>query len=198
VIDYSLGNIKILNDKTTNNYASVIHYLPYLYYPTDGIFLGHGHNNNNVNKNIPVVYTGTVTGHRNEKLHILKQKGLDVIAANGFGKDRDEQCGKTNVLLNLHAASHYTIFEVLRCYRCIFNKMIVVSEDISHHDFVDDIDKYVIFCKTDDELYSKLKDVLTNTQAYKDKIYPPDINHDYVFITWSVKRIQEFSSKAFI
>ena len=195
VIDYSLGNIKILNDHTNSKYSNVIHYLPYLYYPTDGIF---GGSNVNSNKTIPVVYTGTVTGHRNEKLHMLKQKGLNVIAANGFGKERDEQCVKSDVLLNLHAAKHYTIFEVLRCYRCIFNKMIIVSEDISHHEFLDDIDKYVIFCKDDQELSKKLKNVLENVQAYKDKIYPPNINHDYVFLTWSVKRIQEFSSKAFI
>ena len=57
---------------------------------------------------------------------IRKTVPIDIVA--GWGQERDQELFKHKILVNIGLSHDRMIFEALRCYRCLFNKMIVISE----------------------------------------------------------------------
>jgi hypothetical protein len=99
---------------------------------------------------------------RNNKFPILHYISL-------YGKERDDILFKSKILLNIHARDDYFIFEEIRCNRCIFNKIIVISEESEKMDdyyFKDNI----IICKYE-ELINVSIDVINNYEYYYKKLF---------------------------
>jgi hypothetical protein len=67
----------------------------------------------------------------------------------GWGLPRDKELFKHKILINVHYDSKYNITEQIRINRCIYNKMIVISETSKHQDLIALKDK-IIFCDYDD------------------------------------------------
>ena len=163
-IDYSSENIEFCNESL---------YLPYQVNP-DEIF--------DYKKDFDVCYIGNPWGiYRINKIQELKRSiGINVIGeqtdpkllkhwGNKWGKERDEIAFKHKILVNIHHDKDFIINEQMRINRCIFNKVIVISETGRNDDnlFLKD---YIIFVKYED-IEEKVKEVLENYDMYYEKIY---------------------------
>jgi hypothetical protein len=154
IIDYSLTNISYLKD-----YNKYVHYLPYI-----------------VNKNEIVDYEKThdvaiVSGlspHRSYIKNALYEKNLNINEVTGFYKDRDELLFKHKILLNIHFDETYKVFEQMRCNRCIFNKMIVITEKSIDVDY--ELKPYIIECEYD-KLVETTINVLNNYEYFYNKLF---------------------------
>ena len=163
-IDYSSENIELCNESL---------YLPYQVNP-DEIF--------DYKKDFDVCYIGHPWGnYRINKIQELKRSiGINVIGeqtdpkllkhwGNKWGKERDDIAFKHKILVNIHHDKDFIINEQMRINRCIFNKVIVISETGRNDDnlFLKD---YIIFVKYED-IEEKVKEVLENYDMYYEKIY---------------------------
>ena len=90
--------------------------------------------------------------YRQKIINELQNKGINIDIISGWKKERDEKLFTYKILLNLCNEKDYKIFESLRCDRCIFNKMIVISDkkDDMYSYYLKD---YIIF-----EDYNKIAD----------------------------------------
>ncbi len=117
IIDYSFSNFIITNQFKKNTY-----YLPYSI------------NDSEIYKNIPktkdicMIYPGNGSVRRHNIIHLLRKNGIPVDIIKGYGRERDLQLAQYKIILNIHYHLGYKIFEEIRCNRCIYNKMIVISE----------------------------------------------------------------------
>jgi hypothetical protein len=161
IIDYSLENIYILKD--IENYKKNIIYFPYTLNKGE-IY--------DYQKEKGVCFIGGISNRRIKILSGLKNLGIDVSIVNKkwFGK-QNQELFKHKILLNIHYGDNYKIYESFRCDRCIFNKMIVVSE-ISLNDCVNifNIKKKIIFEKYEN-LISKVNEVYNNYDEYYKEIF---------------------------
>ena len=66
----------------------------------------------------------------------LRARNVEVEVVSGFGKARDDRLFQFKVLLNIGYADDFRVFEHIRCDRCVYNKMIVVSDLKDHMDGV--------------------------------------------------------------
>lgn len=175
IIDYSKANIHCLNSL---NIRTNILYIPYLI------------NNNeiyNYDKIYDVAYVGLFQNNINYRMNIinkLKKSNIQINKIEGFDTDRDNLLFKYKILLNIHYNEEYKIFEQMRCNRCIFNKVIVITEksiDINY-----ELKDYIIECEYD-KLIETTIDVINNYTYYYDKLFANfDINKiskDYFKIT---------------
>lgn len=110
IIDYSVANINLLNNKVC--------YLPY-------------------QPNFKEIYNYDKINHiamidnlSPRRYHIVEniRKFLPIDIIGDFGLERDNKLFKYKILVNVHYADDYIIFEQLRCTRCILNKIIVITE----------------------------------------------------------------------
>ena len=156
IIDYSLGNIKILNNPNTI-------YLPYLVNPNEI---------KEINKLNEIVMIESNTAIRTEYLIFVKT--LNIIPINtvsGWKEERDNKLFQCKILLNVHYSNDFRIFESIRCDRCIFNKMIILSEKSDESSVPDDIKKYVIEFNNKEELKDKLNNIQINFNNYYNSIF---------------------------
>ena len=117
VYDYSLDNIKIYG------YGNYISYKINL---TENNFLKSCINNT---KLYDISFVGWPS---NRRLHIINQLitlgyRVDIIATQ-FGKERDIRIGQSKLLLNIHLASEWLIYEAIRCERWRLAGMLILSE----------------------------------------------------------------------
>lgn len=163
-IDYSSENIECCNGSL---------YLPYQVNPDEIL---------NYNKEFDVCYIGHPWGNRRvDKLQELKKSvGINIIGeqtdtkllkywGNKWGKERDEIAFKYKILVNIHHDNDFFINEQMRINRCVFNKVIVISETGRNNEslFLKD---YIIFVKYED-IEEKVKEVLENYDVYYEQIY---------------------------
>ena len=89
---------------------------------------------------------------RRKKIYYdMIKAGLNVIDIEGWGKERDNILFRCKILVNVHYDNSYSIFEEIRCNRCIYNDMLVISENCSFTDKIKSkFNKNIIFCKYDD------------------------------------------------
>lgn len=87
----------------------------------------------------------------------------------GFGQSRDKRLFTYKILVNIHAGDSYKVCEQMRINRCIYNKMIVISENGLANNLVH-LKDYIIFCKYED-IPNKVRDVLKNYDFYYKKIF---------------------------
>jgi hypothetical protein len=163
-IDYSSENIEFCNGSL---------YLPYQVNPDEIL---------NYNKEFDVCYIGHPWGNRRvDKLQELKKSvNINIIGeqtdtkllkywGNKWGKERDEIAFKYKILVNIHHDNDFFINEQMRINRCVFNKVIVISETGRNDEslFLKD---YIIFVKYED-IEEKVKEVLENYDVYYEQIY---------------------------
>ena len=157
IIDYSLENVKKCDDNKN------IYYLPYQY------------TNKEINKlknfilmsdkKYDVAFIGHLSPKREKIFNELKERGIKILNVNNkWGDTRDLEVSSAKVLLNIHFADDYDIYEVLRCDRFILSSMMVISEKSIDNDSLD-INELVIF-ENYDNLVDKVVDVIKNYNLY--------------------------------
>lgn len=158
IIDYSNSNLKYYYTDYTK------YFLPYQINYNE-IF--------NYKKVNDVCLIGTINNiptNRQNIIDSLKEKNINVDIISGFGKDRDINLFRYKIILNIgYYQDNYKIMETIRCDRCVYNNMIVIS------DIKDDIDDYylkdyVIF--TDhSNIPDKVIEILNNYEEYYNKLF---------------------------
>lgn len=151
IIDYSKENIDILNK---NNIHNII-YFPYIYNQNE--FL-------NINKTNNICTMKPCESYRNRIVANIQKHNIDINFINGWNKRRDKVLFSHKILLNLSLFDNYKIFETIRCNRCLFNKMIIISDKKYNSDLID-YSKHIIFVDSVD-LPNKIKDVIDNYEKY--------------------------------
>lgn len=148
ILDYSLENIRIASKK--NHY-----YLPYMI-NVDEVY--------DLKKtNDIIVLSG---GVRRAKIALaLGSSWLQ----NNWGEERDAILFRHKILVNIHYADDYNVLEELRINRCIYNKMIVITEKSGNLDYYD-LKDYIIVCDYND-IVKVAKDVLENYEYYYNKLF---------------------------
>jgi hypothetical protein len=112
-----------------------------------------------------------ITGLSEYRRHIVDSiinKGYPVDVISGWRKERDEKLFTYKILLNItydnSIDNNYNIFESLRCDRCIFNRMIVISNKKEDMDLYY-LKNYMIF-EDYDKVADKAIEVLNNYDMY--------------------------------
>lgn len=111
--------------------------------------------------NIPV--------NRQTIINQLHKQHIHVDIVTGFGKKRDAELFKYKIILNIgYTSNNCKIMETFRCDRCVYNKMIVISdlkEDMDDYhlkdhvvftDYIDIPDTVIKILDNYDEYYNKL------------------------------------------
>lgn len=160
------NNIKIIE----YNYSNLKHYIKYEKY-----LLPYQINHNeifNYEKTKDVCLIGEINcipKNRQNIINILKEKNISIDIVSGFNKERDNNLFKYKIILNIsYDPDKYKIMETFRCDRCVYNKMIVIS------DLKDDMDKYylkkhVIFTEYEN-IPNMVIEVLNNYDNYYNKL----------------------------
>ena len=156
IIDYSYANLKYYS-----NLKNKILYLPYQINYDEII---------QTSKIKDICLIGDVIPeNRQNIIDLLKEKNINVDIITGFGEKRDEDLFKYKIILNISFLKDFTIFESIRCDRCIFNKMIVISdtkESIEKYHLKD----YVIFGEYEN-IPDVVVNVLNNYDYYHNKLF---------------------------
>ena len=152
LIDYSLSNIEYLK-QINRSY----HYLPYQVNESE-IF------------DYPKIHDVVTIGWESQKRFNIRtqilQKNIKVNHVNGlFGNERDQLLFKHKILVNVHFKEEYQVFEEMRCNRCIFNKMIVITEKSVYNE-TNRLKKYMIECE-----YSEIPDMVEKVMNSYDYYY---------------------------
>jgi hypothetical protein len=162
LIDYSFSNIEYL--KQLNRSCK---YLPYQVNESE-IF--------NYPKIQDVVSIGWESDRRLYIRTQLLQKNIQVNHIDCvFGNERDQILFKYKILVNVHFKEEYKVFEEMRCNRCIFNKMIVISEKSVHNEN-NRLKKYMIECEYS-EIPDMVEKVLNGYDYYYYKLFT-DFDND--------------------
>lgn len=111
--DYSEENILILSSYIPRH---LLHHYPYPYNPLEILHL-------------PKVHWFAMVGTRTPRRTRIAESlwGLDWIV--GWGRERDVKLMTYRILVNVHWDWDYRILEQIRVNRCIYNGMLVVSEE---------------------------------------------------------------------
>lgn len=83
-------------------------------------------------------------------------------------KERDIKLFSYKIILNISYNNEYKIMESIRCNRCIYNKMIVISDNKEDMDSYS-LKNYVIFVDYD-KLVDKVIEVYNNYESYYKKL----------------------------
>lgn len=172
IIDYSLENIRHLMKMGKRT-----HYLPYMINLSEIL-------------NLPKTEDIAVIGwwrseYRMRILYELALLGIEFHHIEGFDSKRDRELFSHRILLNVHFNETYGIMEQMRCNRCIFNRMIVISEKSEDIDY--ELRPYMIECEYS-EIPQKTKDVLENYEIYYEKLFA---NFDLDVIEQHYKKIAD-------
>lgn len=119
-------------------------------------------------QDVDVVFTGTLSPRRMHIIAELRKAGVAVNVVDGWGKDRDKRLMRGKILLNIHYREDYMVYESIRCDRCLFAGMIVVTEKSNRQDLVD-INPLLII-EDYDNLVSRTLSVLVNYEAEKQRL----------------------------
>jgi hypothetical protein len=115
--------------------------------------------------NYPKIYDIACIKFKNSKSKRRKKiyydminAGLNVKDIEGWGKERDNILFRCKILVNVHYDSGYNIFEEIRCNRCIYNDMIVISENCSFSDEIK-LKNKIKFCNYNDIINNLLDNI---------------------------------------
>ena len=118
IIDYSIGNIRILD----KNYSlDNIIYIPYQ------VNYEEIYNNKYRPKDICSITPFSSANRKKIFMAAKSTKLFKLTPIYGYGPTRDYQILKHKILLNIHYNENYRTFESIRCDRLIFNKTIILS-----------------------------------------------------------------------
>ena len=155
IIDYSFPNISLL--KINYKGKKQIGYLPYLPNPKE-IY--------NFPKENQVAFIGASGSYRIQILNKLSNSGVKINMIKGWGAKRDKELFKNKILLNIHYAPDYMVFEEIRCSRCILNKMIVITQkSLLNIDYP--LKKYMIICDYKDLVKTTIETIKNYEEIHK-------------------------------
>jgi len=153
IYDYSEENIEVLRQLKPNcNYVHV----PY------------GYNTNEI-YNYEKPHGIAMVGNNCERRTQIENRIGNVTNILGWGKERDDKLFRYKILVNAHFHPDYNITEQIRINRCIYNKMIVISENSIHQDKLKLKDK-MLFCEYD-KIPELARKVLNNYEHYYNKLF---------------------------
>jgi hypothetical protein len=176
ILDYSKENLYILNNKY--KYKNTL-YLPYIYNPKEIYNL----------EKIKDVCIIAPNGYRKNIINIIKKDyNIDVDIINGWNEERDLKLFQYKILINISAYRDYKIFELIRCYRCLFNKMIIISDEKYNKNLID-YNEHILFTNKYN-IPNLLNDVLNNYNTYYQKLNIDNVNKKYFD-----EHIYDFNSK---
>lgn len=153
IIDYNYSNIILSSRKTM--------FLPYQYNDSEIL---------DIPKTKEVVFIGLLNERR---YNTLLKINCIVTYIQGIDLERDKILFGHKILVNIHYRDDYNVFEEIRCNRCIFNKMIVISEKSIHMENYR-LKKYMIECSLD-EIPDMVEKVLNDYDYYYTKLF---LNYD--------------------
>ena len=158
IIDYSLGNIRIL-DKNFN--LNNIYYIPYQV-NYDEIYNKYTYRPKDICSIRPT------SGKHRKYIYdnMLSFKIFKLTPISGFKEKRDREILKHKMLLNVHFDETYNTYESIRCDRLIFNKVIIVSEYSDFRSVPEDIREFIVEFSNIEELKSKLETISNNPDKY--------------------------------
>lgn len=76
-----------------------------------------------------VAFIGMEVDRRKSIMDDIRKAGIAVNSIRLWRAARDVELGKCRMLVNVHSSSSMRVFETIRCYRCIFDGMPVISEE---------------------------------------------------------------------
>ena len=156
ILDYSKANLKYLDKEYYTKFLQYqINYDEIYDIPKSKMICMMKNNHNHISDYRQVILTEIKNKNNNINIEIIS----------GWKFERDYNLFSHKIILNLCNLPDYNIFESIRCDRCIFNKMIIISdkkEDYEKYYF----NKYIIF-----EDYNKIADKVIDVYNNYDKYY---------------------------
>jgi len=146
IIDYSLGNIEILDE--LNISKDMYFYIPYQ--------VNYDEINPKIKKteDICTIQPIGYSRHRKYMYYSIQSFNIfDVKPIVGFGKHRDEQLLQFKYLINIHFDKSYSTYESIRCDRLIMNKIVILSEKSIESSIPEDIKRFIVEFSSLSELY---------------------------------------------
>jgi hypothetical protein len=167
VIDYSEENVFLLARAAERHLSNNIKCIPYQV-NSDEVYSG-------CEKTKGVCFIGCISPRRQA---ILRQVP-NVSVVRGWGVERDARLFAHKIMVNVHFSHDYGINEQLRINRCVFNRLVVVSErsvydesvyDESAHDDLLYLRKYIVFCDYD-RIADTVRDILDNYESFHASLF---------------------------
>lgn len=159
IIDYSVENLILAQTKLN---IPNLFYFPYGYNPNEI-------HNFEKTKNMAII-ANYKNIRRCKIMNDLASLNCEFTNIDGtFSERRDNILFRHKILVNIHFDQNYMIHENMRCDRCIFNKMIVISEKSLFDDKLP-LAKFMILVNYD-ELVETTINVINNYEFYYNKIF---------------------------
>lgn len=180
IIDYSEENMYLLEDCVNDISRFNIYHLPYQVNYNEVY---------NFKKTKDVCIMGLKGSRRTRIYNALKRSGVNIDYISGWKKARDLRLFRYKIILNIHYNETYNVTEQMRINRCIFNKMLVISEP---SDFKEKLllRPYIIF-RDYDNIVKTVHDVLDKYNHYYNMMYS---NFDLKVIDNKLKnKLEEFT-----
>jgi hypothetical protein len=174
IIDYSTENLILAKSKLNKQN---LFYFPYGYNPNEI-------RNFEKTKNIAII-ANYKNARRCKIMNELSNSNCEFTNIDGlFSERRDEILFRHKILVNIHFDQNYMIHENMRCDRCIFNKMIVISEK-SLFDEKLPLNKFMILVDYDEIVETSIN-VSNNYEFYYNKIFVEQ-NFDSFMETYKIE-----------
>ena len=102
--------------------------------------------NHNIDKNIDVLFYGSINARREHIINKLKDRKINVKTLFGvYGKERDDIIANSKIILNMHMYDS-KIFEIVRVFYLLTNGIAVVSEVGENTKYNNDYLNYICSC----------------------------------------------------
>ena len=155
VIDYSEENINYYADRKK------VYHIPYQI---------NRHEIYDYAKENEVAMIGNNAPRRWQIYNELSEKNIKVDNIRGWRRDRDERLFTYKILVNVHfRGTDCKITEQMRINRCVFNRMIVVTEESLYQDDLA-LKPYMLFSPFD-QISGLVEDVIHNYAAYYTRLF---------------------------
>lgn len=123
----------------------------------------------NIDKTKDVCQVCFFDGKRLEVVKKLEESNIIVTNIKGWEYARDKELFTHKILINIGAHNDYRMMETFRCDRCVYNKMIIVSEiKEGLKDYY--LKNYIIFVEYS-LIADVVKDILNNYETYYSAIF---------------------------
>jgi len=126
IVDYSPANIKLSGQG---------HLLRYQYNSEE--INGLKYIRSRVSQSADVGFTGCSSERRENILNEIRGLGCQVKHVHAWGIDREKELLGAKIVLNLHYANDYNIYESIRCDRLLFAGVPVITEPSLYQNLVD-------------------------------------------------------------
>jgi len=162
IIDYSIENIMFMKSVEKNTDMSLCYHVPPFY---SKYSLQEEINT----KTRDVMNIGNTSSYRQHFLVYLWSKGIDIKYIRGFGKKRDAEVFSFKILVNIHFAEDFNIHEHIRTDRCVYEKIIVITEPSL---FTNDLPlRPFLIVANREEIPSLIHSILSNYEDFHDQFF---------------------------